>query len=708
MNQPILDRHSLTRQIEALAARSFLKKPRELLENGISLVKPPENISTVECSEQYRYISVPKGNGKQLWSRSLTPYNVGPMDALDNPKVQEVVMPKPARSGGTVVFENYAFKLMRFGPMVDIGWYLKSDSEVQAYADGGFASLFDLHSEVKEKIGKSRTDNRTDHKVISGRKFDLLPANPTKMTNRQWGFMVGDEIDTYQPRICASFLQQARIRGRALGSNRKVGMASHPDRGWSTGIASAWITTSRGIYVMPCAECGHWASPYPTKFWKDVPRYRLFYQKAEAGTEHDVRVELAKETACMACPHCSYPLDDEQRHAMVDLGQWMHRGQTLDAQLGICGEAEENESMGFWVHGLMSKMVTNAELARDLEEALITYETTRKILQLREVVAKVFGEVFEGTGKSSNMDGEALHKRRETASKRGEGFEIGTVPDSVKFLTQSIDVGHSKFDIGLWGWDEESRSWMIDRVTIKQRVWPDGIARDIRPAERLEDWMVLAPYIDRKLPLASNPEQGIPIAITCIDTGDGNVTWKAYEFIRRMDDRRWGDFRAVKAIKGATSAKAPEVPPSGTPIAKDQDGKEVKPVIRMFSLGVHKLKEQAVERIGVDDDGPGQCRFADGISRRHMDEFFGERLIGGEWDRSGDNESLDLFAYAEAGRVMMMPDRKDIRWDVPGKRPIWARPVPLYSEGGDPDRPAPIKKAPKNDMLSRFAALNKR
>lgn len=705
--EALLSPARLAREVEALSAGAFLQNPIALISEGLSLLRPPEQISTVECAEQYRYIRTPKGDGRRLWSRELTPYNVGIMDACDDPRVQEIVVPKPGRSGGTVAFECYAFKLMRFGPMVDIGWYLKSDSEVKAYADKGFAELFDLHPEIRAKFGPRRSDDTATHKLVDGRTFDLLEANPTKFTNRQFGFMMGDEIDTYQPRICASFLDQTRIRGRALGSNRKVGMASHPDRGWVTGIAAAWVETSRGIWVMPCAECGHWGSPWPTKYWPDVPRYKLSYEKAEPGADKDVRMDLAKRTAGMACPHCGVMLDDSQRHAMIDLGDWMHRGQSLDAALGICGEREDNPSMGFWVHGLMSKMITHAELARDIESAVAHYEATRKIDRLREVTAKVFGEVFEGVAGAGALDSAVLQKRRGAADNRGEGFEIGSVPPGVLFVTQSVDPGHNRFDIGTWGWDLEGRSWLLDRVTVRQRLWPDGQMRDIRPAERIEDWYVLEPYISRRLPLQMESDVAIPVALTVIDAGDGNVTWKAYEFCRRMSSRKWGEFTAVKVIKGAASAKAPEFTPGGTPISKDQDGKAVQPAIRLYSLGVHRLKELALERLGVDDGGPGQCYIANGIARRHIDEFFGERLIGGTWERHGDNESLDLFAYAEAARLMLQPDRKDIKWAMPARRPAWARPARLQLEGGDLEAPASEPAARKQTALfERLNALN--
>lgn len=703
----------LTREIGDLGHGSYLVEAADLVAEALTLFKPPEDISTVECAEKYRWIATPKGDGRRLWSRSLTPYLVGPMDALDDPAVQEVVIPKPGRTGGTVAIENYLFKLMRFGPMGDVGWFLKSDSEVGAYASKGFKELFDLHPEIAQKVGSGRSDNNLDHKLVDGRTIDLLPANPTKFTNRQFYLMVGDEIDTYTPKICASFIDQTRIRGRAMGSDRKVAMASHPDRGWVTGIASAWVETSRGIYVWPCAECSLWSSPHPTKYWPDVPRTMLLYDRAPEGADKDEAITLARDTAALACPHCGALLDDAQRHEMIDLGSWMHRGQTLDAKLGVCGEREANTAMGFWVHGTMSKMITNAELARDIEGARSSWRATRKVDRLREVTAKVFGEVYEGAAEGASLDTATLTKRRTAARDTGHGFEAGSVPDGVLFLTQSVDVGHGKFDLLTVGWDRSGRSWLIDRRTIRQRMLRDGTLADIRPVERIEDWHVLDDYIDRRVPLQSEPERGMPIAVTLIDAGDGNVTWKAYEYARRMSGRAWKGFSAVRVIKGSTSPKTDEVPANGKPIAKDQQGREVRPVIRLYTLGVHKLREQALERLAVDDGGPGQVRIADGISRKHIEEFFGERLIGKEWVRTGDNETLDLFGYCEAGRLMLQPDRKDIHWSDAEQRPVWAKPVPLFSEGGDQadlgDEESESERAkPRSKMIAKYERMNRR
>jgi phage terminase large subunit GpA-like protein len=107
-------------------------------------------------------------------------------------------------------------------------------------------------------------------------------------------------------------------------------------------------------------------------------------------------------------------------------------------------------------------------------------------------------------------------------------------PSEVKFITAAVDVGIGKFDVSFRGWDLEARSWWIDRYTIKHRTWPDGIDRDIRTRERIEDWWVLIDKVlTRKFPIMGLEGWAMPVAVMTVDVGDGNVTWKGREFARR-------------------------------------------------------------------------------------------------------------------------------------------------------------------------------
>lgn len=673
------------------------------------MLTPPEQISTTEAARRYRWIRNAEGTGKRLWSLELTPFLKGPQDALDDPAVREVIIVGPGRSGKTKAFENHLFRRMRFGPLTDTLWYIGSGSEVASYVEREVKPLFEDHPEIRRKLGPSKSDNKLAFKRVSGRTIEYLPVNDHTVTGREGGLIIGDEIDTIKPaRRRNAFRQNMRQRGRAIGSRRKIGMCSHPDAGWTSGIAAAWKESSRGMFVWPCAECGLWSSPHQLA----EHRTQLTWRRVE-GMADDEALDLAAATAAMSCPHCGVDLNDAQRLAMVDAGDWMHGGQVLDPERGIIGEARPNEAMGFWIHALMMKNVKLEQLAREVEAALRKFESTRKPDLLRELTAKTLGEVYEGAGTGNQaLDPTALRRRAREAAKTA-GFEAGTVPDGVRFVTAAVDVGHRKFDVMIVGWDLEGRSWIIERFTITTRRLGSRDV-DIRPAERQEDWLLLREQVlDRELPLVGDPTIRMPVAGMAVDVKDGHVTWKAREFARRMAraGQFWGSAAApwfkVRPIMGSKSPGAPELPLKGREISVDERGQKVAPVLLEWDLGVFKLKELTLERLAETEGGPGQVSFAEGLPRSTFDEFAGEVLIDGKWERRGPNESLDLHGYNEAVRLMLRPDRADIKWET--RPPIWARPVPIEDDDETlPGLPIVAGGAPKPSPIDRLAALNRR
>jgi phage terminase large subunit GpA-like protein len=710
----VYSRKELAEQAELLANFRFCPSPADIAREFLHGLVPKETIATLEYSEKHRVIRKPDGT-KTNWSRDLTPYLVPIMEAHDDPEVLEIIVPKPGRTGGTVVAENHALKRLDNGPSGDVMWYLAGPEEVRSYADRVFGPMFEDHQAIASRIGTRAGDNKKTLKRVGSQTIELMVMSAKTTTNRQAAYIVFDEPDSYHRDFRSNFLEQGRQRQRMLGNDRKIYACAHPDVGWSGGISAAWVLSSQGIFVMQCPDCGGHGSPYPTKYWPDVPRFRLYYDKLGEGAPVDRRLATAEKSAGILCPHCGVILNENDRVKMVEGGSYMHRGQDLDIKAGIIGEPEKNRTWGFWVHVLLSPQVGLAELARELEGALEHKDRTGKTDKLKQVMVRTFGEVFEGLGDLKGLNARALKDRTRELAEQGDeeqrvGYGLGEVPADVLFLTMAVDVGGGKFDILVRGWDAQRRSWLIDRRTIRQRMHPGGTWRDIAPAKVQDDWSVLETELDRLYPLQDDPEQALPVAVMTIDASDGNVTWKAYEFARRMDRKRWGVWRRVRCIKGATRATAEPLPASVTKISKDSEGRPCEPVVTLHVLGVHKLKEEAVADLAIDDHSPGHCYFAGNTPEKAFEELFNEVLIDGKWVRNGPNETLDLYGYTEAGRLMLQPDRKSIDWNNPDSRPVWARPVSLSPEGGDPKslggEARPKVAAKKKSILARFDALN--
>lgn len=695
--------------LERLAADGFCADPKALIRASLALLTPPEQVSTVECAAGNRKVRNAEGTSSRSYDPSLTPYMKGPQDALDDPSVRMVVVVGPARTGKSVGGENFLFKRLWHGPLTDTLIYLPGASDVDSYADKEFADLFspELHPEIASKVGKRPTDNKRTKKRVNGRVIELLPANPNTVRQRQAAYIWASEIDGYRKTLRTNFAELVAIRGRVFGNLRKGYLESHPDAGWSGGIAAAWKESSKGLFYWPCphADCGGWSSPAPMAEWRTLLNY-----ERKKGDSLDQALVRAADSARLICPHCGQPIVEEHKASMLELGVWVFDGQTIDVNGTVNGTPTPNERAGFWIHGTMSPFVSWGQLAKEHLGAVVFFENTGKSDRLREITVKSLGEVFEG-GDDANKGLDA-RKLKQRLKEDETGYAMGTVPKGVRFLTAAVDAQGNRFEVLIVGWDEQGQAWLIDRYAIME----NAKGRALSPGLRQEDCEVLRDQVFESVyPLVDKPGWGLPIASMAVDTG-GVPGWtaKVREWARRMRKGPCAGSNGYKLrlIKGAAKKTAPEIPLTPREVNRTDDGKAIVPPVLEYDLGVHELKKTVAAYLGVDTPGPGYVNFPYDFDPAHVDELAAERLVDGEWVRSGKNETFDDLVYAEAVRRMLRPERPQIRWD--DAPPPWARPVEIADDDEDDDiddaelaatPPPPAKKLSANDRMAR---LNRR
>jgi phage terminase large subunit GpA-like protein len=204
--------------------------------------------------------------------------------------------------------------------------------------------------------------------------------------------------------------------------------------------------------------------------------------------------------------------------------------------------------------------------------------------------------------------------------------------------------------------------------------------------------------IDRLVPLQHRPDMALPVAVMMIDSGDGNITDRAYEYARRMAGRRWLAWQRVHCLKG--QRRGPHLSPRPTFLSLDTQGRRMEPAVPLHIAGVDGLKDDlfgndaGIGYLAIEDGSPGQIFFARDFPAAAYDELFHEPKIEGDYIRNGPNETIDLLNYTECGRLLLEPDRKNIVWHDEAQRPLWAKPVPLSSGEGAPTRPAGADAAP--------------
>lgn len=726
-------RERLEAELSALLNNAYTVPAWRIALDQLPLLLPPEKISTTECAVKYRWFRLAEGEAlldgeaqTRPWDLSRSPYIAGIQDALDNSRYRMVIVVGAERGGKSVGGENYLFKRLKFGPVPDTIIYMKAGSDLDSYGAKEFSDIFTLHYEdIGRHVAPGATNNKIKAKKIKGRLVQLLPANDANLRQREAALIVATEIDGWVPKVAIKAIQEIRGRQKSFGKQAKAYIESHPDMGWTGPIASGWKEGTKHMLYWQCPHCDGWSTAH--QLAPNGMRAKLYYRDDDQFEDND-RADRAAATAALECPHNGCLITDEERYAMIDGAVWIGDGQSIDADGSITGTLRESETASFWFTGLNVKRPLGP-VAREHLEATLHFQRTRKPDRLKRWHVKTMGEAYEGAS-GKMMEAKNLRERFQAESRPG-AFARGICPEPVRFIIASLDQGTRKFDVSFTGFDLDGRSWLIDRVTIKDNGLSGPNRSDIRSAERIEDWMqIRARVLRRVFPLQDEPAFAMPVACLVVDTGGGAAaladgttsggTWKAREFARRMAAARetWGGWSKVKLIKGQPTKNGEEVQ-KGRPINVDERGNRVEPEVLEHTINPDKLRTTIVERLAVDDGGPGQCHFADGLPKSVFEELCGEVPVDGKWERRGPNETLDLAGYAEAGRILLNPERADVRAALlredHQQRPLWARPVPIeVQEGGaagddegEVSLPVPVAKKDRAALFARLNELNR-
>ncbi|MBQ0067546.1 MAG: phage terminase large subunit family protein [Phascolarctobacterium sp.] len=300
-------------------------------------------------------------------------------------------------------------------------------------------------------------------------------------------------------------------------------------------------------------------------------------------------------------------------------------------------EDPENPVRGFHLNTLASTLATWREV---VEKFLIANEEKKKgNIELMKVWTNTeLGETWEEEGEQ--LEDEDLMKRREKYNCE--------VPDDVLYLTAGVDTQDDRFEIEVVGWGPEYESWGIryaaiygDNSDINNQVWKD---------------------LDAFLQQTWEKPDGtkLKIACTCIDSG-GHRTNQVYKFCKSRFARR------VFAIKGSNDSAAAYIQ---KPTKSNREG------TYLFTIGVDTGKSWLMDRLKVEEEGPGYCHFPKEDGKGYDEKYFkgltsekkvlrykmGRPYFAWELKDKGEhkrNEALDCRNYATAAiEIINVPLKK--------------------------------------------------
>lgn len=384
-----------------------------------------------------------------------------------------------------------------------------------------------------------------------------------------------------------------------------------------------------------------WPCPHCDEYF--IPRFRNLKWPKDASPWE------ARQEAYIECPCCGMEIKDDHKKDMNDRGVYVAPGQTIDPDGTLHGEPIFTSVASFWVSGLCSPFVTFGERA----ESFLKAHESGVVSQVQTVINTGFGELWAPAGGDAPEWQEVARLRMP--------YKTGDVPDWVQRVTAGIDVQKDRLYYVVRGWGEKAKSCLLDYGVLY------GATRDDEDGLSVNVWDDLSELLQKTY-------DGLPILTAFIDSGDGNVTQRVYEFCRENP-------RNAVPVKGSARMQVTLKP---SQVEYTVRGKTKKFGMQLWHFNADYYKAWVHEKVRREVDAVGAWLLPEDADEDYCRQIVAEAQVKKasgqvQWvKRSRDNHYLDCEAMAAAAgdrhnvaRLRARSRKKDEKGNVPKKK-SWA------------------------------------
>ena len=574
-------------------------------------LKPRPRLTGSEWSDQYRFVAPGTSPEPGKWRTSRVPYMKEPLDMATSHSVEKVVIMAASQVAKSELLMNVMGYYMDQEPS-SIMMIQPTVENAEAFSKERIDPTIQASPVLKEKMsvtvsdekGRSRKSSSTIRmKHFTGGYLAMVGSNsPSGLASRPIRVLLCDEIDRYGATQEGDPLKLAVQRTQNF-TNRKIVFVSTPTteqrEGGPTIYEEFMKSDQRGFFVT-CPHCGKQFE----MVWGNV-----HWSNDEQGylDENSIRME---------CPHCNQKVrgNGKPDPYLLESGVWIPKN-------------PEARTIGYHLTSLCSPWV---EL-RDLVEEWVDANHKKDKKGLQEFINLKLGEPWHEDEADLNL--------WEKLSERREFYPVSGLPKEILMFTCGVDVQHDRLEASIFGWAKDYESYGIKHVIIQG------------DPKLSEVWSTLDVALMEKLQLEDGRE--LTISCTFIDSGDGTLTDKVYQYNKQRERSR------VFSIKGSSTV--------GKPIV-DRPTNNNRYRAHLFVLGVDAGKRLIMQRLSNQDIGPSFVHFPRGRDNGFTEEYFKQltaevfvrkyergKVYEG-WKKIRErNEALDCYVYATAALELMKP-----------------------------------------------------
>lgn len=376
---------------------------------------PPPELSLSQWAAEKRYLSPESSAETGKWRNERTPYAVGVMDAVTDPRVERLTAMTAAQMLKTELLNNI------------VGYYIDQDPcpmlLVQPVENMGRSWVSErLNPMLRDSpcfAGKILEDNKL-HKAFAGGFLAVGWAKSApSLSGRPVRIVLFDEVDRYDLNVKKEGDPVRLGEKRAVTfHNRKIIDVSTPKLLGSSRIHALYGESDQRLYLLPCPNCND-----------------FHFLRREHFT-FDSRCPL--ETTHWNCPSCAQAIEHIKKRAMLADGVWK-------------AQREFKNHAGFHINEFFSPWRTWGEIFDDFIEARKSEETLQTWVNLSE------GLPFEP--KAEKVEADTLEGLKEQ-------YNSELLPKGVLWISAGIDTQVDRFEVDTWGFGIGEESWHVEKYVI--------------------------------------------------------------------------------------------------------------------------------------------------------------------------------------------------------------------------------------------------
>lgn len=595
-----------------------LRKLAALYADAVALWSPPEPLTVDEWADKYRRLDGGLAAEAGQWRTSRTPYMVEPMRAFTDPGIEEITVVSPSQVGKSELELNCINYIIDQDPGTILYVHPTKD-DAREFSRLRLEPNLRATPKIRDRVKDVRQVGRTASSTILMKSFpggmiSMVGSNSASgLSSKPIRYLIGDELDrwAFSAGRDGDPWELAKKRQTTFFNRKRVAVSTPTIKGASQ-IEFLYFRGTQERWKTCCPHCGCY---HEIKF--DDIRFRATCHKVAGRPSWDV------EVLGWRCPGCNGMTDEHT--AKRQPSRW----EAANPQAAVT-----NRARSFWLNGFISPWSSWTGICKQFCEAKDDPE------RLQVFRNTTLGELWEMRVAAAD-EREMMERAEEyppNADLPGEAGHTGPL-----LLTCGVDCQHTYLQYEIVGWGRAGESWGIKAGYIQ------GSPGD-------EDaWRQLDSIISRPYRFANG--RGLRVALTFVDSGDGNYT---NEIAMRTRARQ---VMNVYAIKGDGRMGKPYInPPSRLAIAGSKAD-----TYWLYVLGVNAGKAAIMQSVAVGTPGANYMHLPQGEERGYDIRWYSGLLseapvVKGStiaWEKIPGherNEALDCRNYAHAAMKVINPD----------------------------------------------------